>query len=96
MAIDLFVRPRARQDIIDHAVYIANDNPSAAERFITSVESSCELLIENTRMGMAYDSECSRLASIRIWPVSGFPTYLIFTSRDIPPILADDQTEALD
>jgi len=57
---------------------------------------------------MEYESACSSLASIRIWPVSGFKKYLIFyradasyleivrvlhTSRDIRAILqSDDQS----
>ena len=43
--------PRARDDIIEGALYIAGDNPDAAERFLAAVERTFETLAHSPHIG---------------------------------------------
>jgi toxin ParE1/3/4 len=45
--------PQAEQDLIDIFQYIHRDNPSAAEKFVRTVNAKCELLARDPRIGRA-------------------------------------------
>lgn len=47
----VFTRPRARQDIVEHAMFIAGNEPAAAERFVDAVERSLAMLADMPGMG---------------------------------------------
>jgi toxin ParE1/3/4 len=46
----------ARRDLAEITLYIAQDNPAAAERWLESVDRLLALLARNPRMGEAVDS----------------------------------------
>jgi toxin ParE1/3/4 len=96
--------PRVRGDIVEIAAYIAQDNPAAAERFLTATERTLERLAELPRSGRPYPLDHPALQDMRMTPVRGFPRYLIFyrlvadelqilrvvhAARDIPTLLEE-------
>ena len=51
MAANLRWRPQAREDLLAIYEFIGLDNPAAAERLFTSIESKAAMLIHHPRMG---------------------------------------------
>lgn len=72
------LRPQARHDIVDLAVYIADHSPDAASRFLNAVEHTCDFLLANPQAGAFYPTECIRLFDLRVFQVRGFPNHLVF------------------
>ena len=57
---------------------IAGDNPSAAERLLDAVELTFEQLARQPESGMAYRTRNRKVPDLRMLPVIGFASYLIF------------------
>ena len=70
--------PQARRDIIEAALHIAGDNPNAADRFLAAIEETFAALRRLPKMGAPRPFADSRLAGLRMFPVTGFTTYLTF------------------
>jgi toxin ParE1/3/4 len=70
--------PRAKQDLLDHFVYIGADNLAAAERFLDACEHAIDLLAQFPLMGREWKSESPHLAGVRSWIVPRFKKYRIF------------------
>jgi plasmid stabilization system protein ParE len=105
--VNVYVRAAVREDILRQYSYylIEKDAAQAAERFLESVESAIELLCTMPGAGVPKLLENPRLASLRSWPVSGFPAmriYYIYAGeelhivrvlhgkRDINPLLEEE------
>jgi toxin ParE1/3/4 len=58
--------------------YIADDDPSAAERWLAAVEKTLDQIGQFPECGVAYRTRSRKLSGIRMLPVSGFTDYLIF------------------
>jgi toxin ParE1/3/4 len=101
----LVIRPRADQDITEHARYIARDNVEEGLRFYEAVEETLQRLAAFPKMGRERQYRNPRLTGLRQWYVKGFEKYLIFYrsfsggievirvlrgERDIEVILADE------
>jgi len=71
-------RPRAKQDLLEQAFFIANDNLDAAERFLDAAEAAFARLLEMPEIGGARAYRNERLAGLRLWPIPGFERHLIF------------------
>jgi toxin ParE1/3/4 len=72
-------RPRARLDLLEQFLYLADQAMAAvAERYFTAVERTCARLAEQPHSGTPYDSGTPRLEGMRRVPVSGFMAYLLF------------------
>jgi toxin ParE1/3/4 len=71
-------RPKAKQDLLDHFVYIDEHNPAAAERFLDAAESAFNRLAQFPRMGRRWDSPLPHLAELRSWTLPRFRNYRIF------------------
>jgi len=106
----VLTRPRAKQDLLDHFLYIGERNPVAAERFLKAAEDASLLLAKFPLMGQAWNSPSLRLAGVRSWAIPSFKNYRIFyrpiengieilhvfhAKRDIQKIL-DEEAEASD
>ncbi len=65
-------RPLAEADLDDIWWYIAQDNPDAADRFLTKVDEQCQALAQFPKMGISKDD---LMPSLRSFPVG---SYLIF------------------
>lgn len=64
----------ARQDILETAKFIANDNPEAGRRYFQAVKKTTEFITSNPKIGrqiIGHDN-------LRIWFVKGFEKHLIF------------------
>ncbi len=63
---------QAQRDLVDLWLYIANDNPAAADKFLDQIETICKLLSASPLLGRSRE-ELGR--SLRSFPVGD---YLIF------------------
>lgn len=70
--------PKAKQDLLEHVLYLAQDNPEVAERFIEATELAFEKLAQTPRMGAVQEFRSPKLNGIRRWAVPGFRNHLIF------------------
>jgi toxin ParE1/3/4 len=71
-------RPRAVRDIVEIAVYIGQDSPAAAQRFVDATDRTFTLLADQPRLGRIYAPDHPQLTAIRCLSVSDFPRYLLF------------------
>ncbi len=75
----IYQRQRARHDLIEYFVYLAeNSNLMVAECFLKNTESSFNTLLVNPLIGSPLISRNPELASIRKWRVNDFNNILIF------------------
>ena len=72
------IRPRARQDLIDHFVFIAQDNLDAAQRFLKEAEHAFGELTDMPALGRLRNFDNPRLAGMRCRSIPRFENYLIF------------------
>jgi toxin ParE1/3/4 len=71
-------RPQAREDLLNHFVYIGRRNPEAAERFLHAAEETFALLATAPEIGKPWESRSSRLAGVRSWTMPRYKNYRIF------------------
>lgn len=70
--------PQARRDIVETALYLEEQNPEAAMRFLAAVEDTLAVLVTMPEIGVARAFGHPRLAGLRWLPVRGFEKHLIF------------------
>jgi toxin ParE1/3/4 len=69
----------ARADIKEIWFYIRDDNPTAADNFISYVFEQCQLIAANPDMGISKPEIKKRLErDVRFFPVKRYGKYLIF------------------
>lgn len=78
MARKVLRRPRAKQDLLEQALFIAGDNLDAAERFLDAAEAAFTRLLEMPEIGVAREYRNEHLMGLRLWPIPGFERHLIF------------------
>lgn len=71
-------RERAKDDLLDYALYIAVDQPAAAARFLRAAEDAFAKLASMPEMGALYGFTDARFVDLRFWPLRGFENYLVF------------------
>ena len=71
------IRPLATADIDHAAAYLFEENPAAATAFVDALENALTLLSEQPGIGSTRYAHLLPGATLRMWPLSGFP-YLIF------------------
>ncbi len=101
-------KPRAKQDLLAHFIYISRRNPQAAERFLDAAEAAFAQLARTPLMGRSWESRSPRLAGVRSWTIPKFRKYRIFYrpikdgievlhvfhgARDIASLLAAEEEE---
>ncbi|HVR74271.1 MAG TPA: type II toxin-antitoxin system RelE/ParE family toxin [Planctomycetota bacterium] len=101
-----YKRTSAQRDIVECALFIAKDQPLAAERFLDAVEETVRLLAEHPHAGRVRDFGNPRLEGLRCRPVEGFKNFLLFYfptdegidvfhvyhgARDLPPLFEEDE-----
>jgi plasmid stabilization system protein ParE len=72
------VFPAADRDIDAHIAFISRERPEAALRFLDAVATTFDHIARMPGMGSARNYRNPRLAGLRMIPVSGFETFLIF------------------
>jgi len=68
----------ARAAIAECADFISRESLDAGLRFFEAAEATFGKLADAPGMGRPLASADIRLVGIRVWPVAGFPNYLIF------------------
>ncbi len=66
------------QDVLECAMFIQKDNPDVAQRFLESVEKTCQQITSLPEIGSQRQFRQPVLKGIRSWKVQGFENYLIF------------------
>jgi toxin ParE1/3/4 len=68
----------AIRDIADIHLFIAMNNPTAADRFLDALRLTFRTLARWPEVGPHYQSNRAELTGMRFWPVRRFTNYLIF------------------
>jgi toxin ParE1/3/4 len=72
-------RARARRDLVEHYVYLAEQaGVETADRFLSQADKSFRDLSRHPEMGPVLSLRDPRLAGLRKWRVDGFEKFLIF------------------
>lgn len=66
------------RDVADIHLFIAMNNPEAADRFLDALQLSFRTLAQWPEVGPRYQSNRAGLTGMRFWPVRRFANYLIF------------------
>lgn len=74
----LVVQPRARRDLKEFAVYLAQREEKAAARFSRAVAATFDMLRHFPALGGLQEFASPALEGIRVWPVRRFKNYLIY------------------
>jgi toxin ParE1/3/4 len=75
----VFIRERAREDLLAHFVYLAENAPGdVADRFLQSAQVSFDELASNPQMGSPIELSTPELGRMRKWRVRGFENHLVF------------------
>lgn len=70
--------PKAKQDLLEHVLYLAKINPELAEQFIDASALAFEKLAQMPRKGQRQQFKSPELAEVRRWFIPGFDRYLVF------------------
>jgi toxin ParE1/3/4 len=73
-----FLQQKAKEDVREIALYIADDNLKVAEAFRVALERARLTLADLPEIGRAYDFGNRELKGLRVLPVPDFPKYLVF------------------
>lgn len=73
----IIITPAAESDLVNIWLYIARDNPDAADRVYQAAESTFQSLAITPRIGTLYLAKRAQLDGIRFFPVSKFQSYVI-------------------
>ena len=71
-------RVAAKRDLIQHFAFIGERDPAAAVEFRESAERAFRLLAEMPEIGALKRFRNSKLESLRMWAIKGFPDRLVF------------------
>jgi toxin ParE1/3/4 len=75
----VFVRPRARRDILSNAEYLEeNGGVETARRFLDATQSTFEALARMPKLGASCSFGRPALRRLRRWPVKDFENWLVF------------------
>jgi toxin ParE1/3/4 len=76
---EVFVRARARRDILSNAEYLEDQGGlEIAQRFLDATQNTFEALARMPKVGALCAFRSPALRRIRRWPVKGFENWLIF------------------
>ena len=72
------ITPAAESDLINIWLYIARDNPDAADRVYQAAEKTFKTLADTPRIGTIYQAKRAQLEGIRFFPISTFRNYVVY------------------
>lgn len=78
------VTPQALDDLFEIWSYIAQDNPTAADRVEEAIYAACEILVNSPFIGTVR-KDLTKLP-VRFWLVPPFPNYFIVYDPEAKPI----------
>ena len=71
-----------KKDLPDLYSFIAQQDPTAAERVLDAIEETFDQLTRHPDSGALYPTRNPKLRALRMFPVIGFHDYLIFYRLD--------------
>lgn len=71
-------RPQAIESVVECGVFIAQESPASAARFLARVEETLGVLERMPRMGRLWPRPPRPLKGLRVLAVNGFPNHLVF------------------
>ena len=77
MSLRVVVRSPAGADLIESALFIAEDNAAAAQRFLDEAEKALARLAAFPEIGTPRTAFDPTLAGLRLWSVPGFEKFRI-------------------
>ena len=72
------VTPAAENDLSNIWMYIADDNPVAADRVFEAVQSTFGSLLKKPKIGKVFESKRMKLKNIRFFPIGKYPKYVVY------------------
>ena len=78
MSLRIVIRPDASTDVDDCFLFIRQDSPDAAARFLTAADNTFVQLAEMPGIGRLCKVRNPDLDGLRRWPVRGFENILVF------------------
>ncbi len=75
---NILVTPAAENDLADIWLYIAEDNPLAADRVFEEAQSTFNSLFEKPNIGKLLESKRMKLKGIRFFPINKHPKYIVY------------------
>jgi toxin ParE1/3/4 len=88
------IRPLAKSDLDEQALFIAQDSVNAALRLLDAAESAFDRLRSFPEIGRRRWFRHPDLKDVRSWPIPGFEQHVIFyrAARDFVDVLRVVQT----
>ncbi len=77
--------PRAQRELREAAVWIAEDNPAAADALLTAAMAAARRLHARPKLGHRRLELAP--AQYRFWSLRGFPYLLVYDAEAKPPII---------
>jgi plasmid stabilization system protein ParE len=77
MSLPVVVRFSAETDLLESALFIAEDDPLAAQRLLDEAEKGFAQLAEFPEIGSPRTTSDPSLAGLRLWPDPGFEKFRI-------------------
>jgi toxin ParE1/3/4 len=74
----IFITPAAESDLINIWIYIARDNPEAANRTYQAAQKTFETLANTPSIGTAHWTPRAKLKGLRFFPVKQFHNYIVY------------------
>jgi toxin ParE1/3/4 len=79
----------AVRDVIGIADYIAQNNLTAALRFLDAIEDTFRYLAADREAGQPCDFDHRETEGLRVWRVDGFPNYLVFFRPTMESVIVE-------
>ncbi len=76
--ITILQTPAAENDLINIWLYIADDNPTAADRVLNAAKETFEIIADNPKVGKVFQSKRAKLKGIRFFQINKFPKYIVY------------------
>lgn len=74
----ILITPAAESDIINIWLYIARDNPGAADRTYQAAEDTFKMLADMPTIGTLYWTSHPQLKGLRFFPIKRFNNYIVY------------------
>lgn len=74
----ILITPAAESDLINIWLYIARDNPDAADRTYQAAQDTFEKLADMPTIGTLYRTRHPQLKGLRFFPVKRFYNYIVY------------------
>ena len=74
----IIITPAAEIDLAEIWLYIAEDNPQAADSVFEAAQTTFDSLLEQPKIGTVFESKRKKVKGIRFFPINQYPKYIIY------------------